>query len=131
MRVQKIKCLKELEIDREVSLELLTSLKTKKTTLKKLYIARKVAEIDRIDGELLFKDVQAIFDNEVLPRQKDLIEPEHIMCQIGGFIMEDPVTIQSGRTYDREMITSFFEALKTVRDEEGNEVPPYCPINKI
>ena len=51
MRVQKIKCLKELEIDREVSLELLTSLKTKKTTLKKLYIARKVAENDRIDGE--------------------------------------------------------------------------------
>ena len=45
--------------------------------------------------------------------------------------MEDPVTIESGRTYDREMITSFFEALKTVRDEEGNEVPPYCPINKI
>lgn len=53
---------------------------------------------------------------------KELIEPDYIICQIGGFIMNDPVTIETGMTYDRSSITTLWKFVK----EAGNDYK--CPV---
>lgn len=44
-----------------------------------------------------------------MPTQKELVEPDHLVCSIGGFIMIDPVTLESGLTYDRSSIEMLFK----------------------
>ena len=53
----------------------------------------------------LFEKVKKIYQKESSPDLANLVEANHIVCTIGGFIMNDPVTIETGRTYDRSSIT--------------------------
>ena len=43
--------------------------------------------------------------------------------------MEDPVTLESGRTFDRRSIEEFFKYQEQARDEDGISVPFTCPIS--
>ena len=45
--------------------------------------------------------------------------------------MEDPVTIETGSTYERSQIKQYFDALKTMTDMEDNPMPLRCPVNMV
>ena len=62
----------------------------------------------QIRGKDLENDIKAIFDRESHPSQKELRIPEHLICTISGDIMFDPVTLESGRTYERSSIEMLF-----------------------
>jgi len=139
-----VEYLKRLEIDSEVSHEYINSLQSKKSTLKKLYVTRKVAADERIDVKVLYDDIKKVYDKEMLPTQKDLVEPDHLICMIGGFIMDDPVTLESGRTFDRSQIEMLFDYVTIaiekgetdpetgqVTDENGTPINYYCPMNLV
>ena len=45
--------------------------------------------------------LKAVCDAESAVDLKTLFVPEHLLCLISGDLMTDPVTLESGRTYDR------------------------------
>ena len=66
--------------------------------------------------------------------QKDLSVPDHLICQISGEIMSDPVMITSGQTYERAIITRHFE-IKRIQAEQEKDEDDYdydayfkCPV---
>jgi len=63
-----------------------------------------------------------MYDKESYPKLATLVEPSHLICTIGGFIMSDPVTIETGRTYDRSSITMFFKYA-----QDAGQIC-YCPV---
>ena len=88
---------------------MVADLQKKKVTLKKLYITTKLPKDRRIDVNTVYTTIKAVYNREPPASQKDLVEPEHFMCGIGGFIMNDPVTLESGRTYERSQIEMYWE----------------------
>ena len=44
--------------------------------------------------------------------------PEHLQCMISGDLLEDPVMIESGQTYERAVIQRYFEIQKERADQE-------------
>ena len=40
---------------------------------------------------------------------KKMFVPDHLLCLITGDLMLDPVTLTSGRTYERTSIVKYFE----------------------
>ena len=103
-RAKKISFLKLLGIRTAVSLAETESIRAKKNVLKKLYVTQKVPKDKRTNVEELYKGIKKVLSKEAVPLMKDLIEPNYFVCTLGGFLMEDPVTIESGRTYDRSSI---------------------------
>ena len=50
--------------------------------------------------------------------------PDHLKGVISDELMEDPVVIQSGNTYDREMISKHFEVAGAFDPLTRQEVDP-------
>ena len=48
-------------------------------------------------------------ESEKILTIKELVVPEYLLCSISGDFMVDPVTISSGRTYDRENILFYWK----------------------
>ena len=48
-------------------------------------------------------------DEAAAPKPKDLKVPEHLMCQISGDLMHEPILIQSGMTFEKEVIERYFK----------------------
>ena len=40
---------------------------------------------------------------------KKLFVPEHLLCLITGDLMQEPVTLESGRTYEKSKIEQYFK----------------------
>ena len=76
-----------------MSLELIRTLRKVKLSLKKLYITQKTPVERRVDANKLHDRVKAVIEKTQEPTQKELYEPEHLVCNIGGFLMDDPVTL--------------------------------------
>ena len=77
--------------------------------MNKLYTVFKVPKDKQVDHKSVERDARAIFEKEGKPKQKELFVPEHLICVISGELMTDPVTIESGRTYERSQIVKVFE----------------------
>ena len=74
---------------------------------------------------------------------KKLFVPDHLICPIGGEIMQDPVTLESGRTYEKDNILTYFKfqretakRLIELADSEDEEAMAkteadylLCPVN--
>ena len=52
-------------------------------------------------------------DRERNPTLQELRVPEYLVCVISGEVMSDPVTLESGRTYDRASISLLFGQCKS------------------
>ena len=66
------------------------------------------------------KDIFAISekeDNHVQPIS-DLVIPDHFMCPISRDIMEDPVTLTSGRSFERELIVQHLKYMRELGERE-------------
>ena len=72
--------------------------------LDKLRILFKIPKKDRADLKLLQKQITDKYNAEEAKDIRTLTVPEHLVCMISGEIMYDPVTIESGRTFDRASI---------------------------
>ena len=63
--------------------------------------------------------------------------PQHLLCFISRDIMEDPVTIESGYTYERENIKTYFDIQrqKAINSDIDNEISVsdlmVCPLTQI
>lgn len=89
-------------------------------TLKTLQIINKVPRDQRIDGKSLAKCITAMNGAEVkIVELKSLYVPEYLLCSIMKEIMEDPVTLESGSTYDRVNIEMYFQQKK---EEAAREI---------
>lgn len=82
---------------------------SKTKLMSKLYSVFKVPKDKQVDHKGVERDIRAIFDKEGKPKRKELFVPEHLICIISGELMSDPVTIESGRTYERSQIEKVFE----------------------
>ena len=78
-------------------------------TLDRLQITRKVPNANRLDTKPLVQSMIKMIESEKAKDLKKLFVPDHFLCLIGGEIMHDPVTIESGRTFERDNITQYFE----------------------
>ena len=82
-------------------------------------------------------------ENEALINVKNLKVPDQLLCSIMGDLMIDPVTIESGRTYERTSIERHFleqkekaARVKANADSEDEETKDLeeadfmtCPVN--
>ena len=66
----------------------------------------------------------------------DLELPNHLVCAISGDIMQDPVMLESGNTFERETILQYFKIkYQTAQQmkEEGEEFDEAsfftCPVS--
>ena len=53
-----------------------------------------------------------MYEKETILDLKKLFVPDHLLCVISGEILLDPVTITSGRTFDRGSILEYFRLQK-------------------
>ena len=64
-------------------------------------------------------------DKERNPTLQELRVPEYLICVISGEVMSDPVSLESGRTYERESILQLFDLCRS----EGQQC--YCPVTMM
>ena len=123
IRARKIACLKHLKLGKAEDEAFVAGLKDKTSVLSKLYVTQKVPQADRQNTKALFAQIKAVIDSDNHGKQlKDLSVPDHLICQISGEIMSDPVMITSGQTYERSIITRHFEIKKSQADQEKDEL---------
>ena len=143
---EKIASMKQLYTEQNQKESVLLDLKNKMKTLDKLRILFKVPKAERADLKLLQKQITDKYNAEAVKDIKKLNVPDHLVCLISGEIMFDPVTIESGRTFEREFINMFFksqtELMERARveydpDDEENQGRPFnkadylfCPVNR-
>ena len=77
--------------------------------MKKLQIAKKVPKNERLETKNLQIGIKSISDNEFVTDLKKLFVPDHLLCIISGDLMSEPVTIESGRTFEKASILQYFE----------------------
>jgi len=85
--------LKRIEIESTTTNELLEDLLNKIEKLRKLAIICKVPRKERPDCSDIESGVKELLLNEKGPDIKKLNPPEHLICQLKGDFMDDPVTI--------------------------------------
>ena len=66
------------------------------------------------------KRIMELSEQESAASVKDLRVPQHLLCPISGDLMDDPVTLESGQTFEREMIEKYFEAQREKDQEQIN-----------
>ena len=71
--------------------------------MKKLEIVFKVPKANKLNIKPLQIGISALL-NEAAVDLKTLFVPDHLLCLISGDLMKDPVTIESGCTYERVSI---------------------------
>ena len=103
----------------------MVDLHSKTKLLSKLYTLFSTDKADQISGKQLELDIRAIMDRERNPTLQELRVPEYLVCVISGEVMSDPVTLESGRTYDRASISQLFGQCKS----EGQQC--YCPVTMM
>ena len=75
----------------------------------------------RKDKELhlqTLKRIMELSEQESAASVKDLRVPQHLLCPISGDLMDDPVTLESGQTFEREMIEKYFEGQREKDHEQ-------------
>ena len=92
-------------------------------TLRDLQVVRKVGKHERADtkgvhegilsrceaeSERLYVELKGQLDHEPRLMPKDLTIPEHLLCPINNTLMLEPVMLQSGKTYEKEVIERYF-----------------------
>ena len=77
--------------------------------MQKLYIIQKVPKGERVDTKKFLVRMNRACESEPIKAIKDLTVPDHLLCKIKGDLMDDPVMIQSGVTYERQIIEQFFK----------------------
>ena len=83
-----------------------------------------------------------MIESEKIADLKQLQVPDHLLCPFSGDFMREPVTLDSGRTYERDNIVKYFEVQREVaktainnadseEEEEQRDVRDYliCPVN--
>lgn len=107
----KIKSLKEMDEGRE-SLQLNYKKFSKEmSTLKSYRIVLKNRienPYDLVDLASFKRNMKAVCDDEKLPRRQEMAIPSHLQCLLSGEVMQDPVMIESGQSYEREVIMRYF-----------------------
>ena len=91
-------------------------MKKKLSTLKRLEISKKVPEGERKDTKSLLEGIKNMIksDSEPVPALKTLQVPEFLLCPISGDLMKEPVTLESGRTFEKESTIKYFEVQREV-----------------
>ena len=133
---RKIQYLRDLEHAKGDQEAALADLKKKLSNLSKLEIVKKVPKQDRKETKQLLAKVGEMMSREGLKTQKELFVPDHLLCPIAGELMSDPALIQSGQTYEREIIERHFkfqsekaERMKAEEDSDFDEERIFtCPI---
>lgn len=107
-RAAKIEFLKQHGFDLKSHEQIQIDLKKKLSTLNKLAITQKVSKEDRLDTKSLLADMKRMSESDAILDLKSLFVPDHFLCLIKGDLMTEPVTIASGRTFDRQSIEQYF-----------------------
>ena len=128
-----------------------SDLKKKKSSLGKLQVIGKVPQGERCDGSLLFQEMQRVVQKDLAAmgissaKKKagvhkhglgDLVVPYHLYYQMKGEMMDDPVMLESGQTYERAYIEKYFsnkrERLEEDKDDSDLDEATYftCPVSQ-
>ena len=98
---RKIESLMMRTINRDQTLSSISDLKSKMATLNKLFIVFKVPKNRRLDTKALLNSAKEACQKEEQVAVNMLHVPDHLVCNISGDLMKEPVTLQSGITYER------------------------------
>lgn len=139
-RAAKISFLKKLSLDISQEEKISTDLKHKFSTLKKLETVFSVENTEMLETKTLLSGIKKLSSSDIVVKDiKKLFVPDHLLCLISGDLMSDPVTLESGRTYERAKILQYFEhqreqATKAlINADSDNEVIEadymICPVN--
>ena len=66
--------------------------------------------------------MKTVCDTERIPRRQDMAIPNHVQCMITGEVMQDPVMIESGQSFEREVIMRYFEIQKDRAEQDREEM---------
>ena len=65
-------------------------------------ITQKIPLKDRPPGlKQLMDDIKRVYEAEAAVKPKDMYVPDFLLCPISGDFMQEPVTLSSGRTYEK------------------------------
>ena len=109
------------------------------STLKKLYVVMKTQEARQIDATKFKDDIGAMLKREKPPNVRELYLPKYLECAITGQLMEDPVTIESGVTFEKSAIEEQFRYRQkhideAIAEDESEDEKPVnnkefvCPV---
>ena len=85
-----------------------SDVKKKFSTLSKLEISKKVPKKDRKETKSIQAMIKKYSEQEHVIDLKKLFVPDHFLCMISGEIMNEPVTIESGRSFEKANIEHYF-----------------------
>ena len=51
-----------------------------------------------------------------------MVIPGHLVCMITGEVMKDPVKIESGQSFEREVITRYFQIQRERAESEKEDM---------
>ena len=86
----------------------MADLKKKLSTLSKVFVVFKIPKGSRPDLKTILASMTNICERETIVPIKERKVPDFLICQIKGDLMDDPVTIESGVTFEREYIKQYF-----------------------
>ena len=69
----------------------------------------KVTNERQVDTKSLQAAMKKMCDSESAVDVKTLFVPDHLLCLISGDLMKDPVTLESGCTFERASIEQYFK----------------------
>ena len=108
-RARKIQFLKRIQLEKGIEKEYKDHCGHLLGTLKKLQIVFKVPKQERPNCTAVKNDVRRMMDSQQVTNPKDWVLPDRLCCPISGDIMEDPVILSSGQSYERESIERYLK----------------------
>ena len=108
---RKIRALKRLSQEKAMDDAQFKIMKKKNSTMKMLrtVYTNLIEKSQQVDTSKLNKAVEEMLNRQAIPAIRDLEVPEHLLCQISGDLMTEPVLIESGQTYEKEVILRYIE----------------------
>ena len=89
------------ELDKTSHTKDFEDIKKKLSTLSKLEIKNKVNKLERQDTKGLTEQFKGMLLADKRTELKQLFVPDHLLCLITGELMTDPVTLESGKTFEK------------------------------
>ena len=123
-RAAKLLFLKQHGMDTVFNKDMKAEFKLIFSTLRKLQISQKVPK-PHAETKTLNLAIVNLIDKEVITDLKQLHVPAHLLCSISLEFMIEPVTIESGRTYEKANIMAYFaerraQALKAIDQADSD-----------
>ena len=115
------------KIDRKGTFSCYNNIQKIEESEKPQFEVKNISEFDEdFDYEYWEDRVNLLEKEEIFQRRrimpKDLTVPTFLLCPLSKQLMNQPVLIESGYTFNKDAIQAFFQSKQKLRDEDQKEI---------